>query len=96
MAKNHRRSCYNSCGPYLGTDRIHRILDAPEVNRQLKRSFAHFLANQKAEEEARAVLNHLAAQDNALAIIHQTLDKLVTPQDTAGKLENHVDKQDAD
>ena len=55
-----------------------------------------FLVNQKTEEEARAILTHLAAQDNALAIIHQTLDKLVTPQDTAGKLENHVDKHEAD
>ena len=55
-----------------------------------------FLVNQKTEEEARAILTHLAAQDNALAIIHQTLDKLVTPQDTTGKLENHVDKQETD
>ncbi|HMR65895.1 MAG TPA: DUF1003 domain-containing protein [Anaerolineae bacterium] len=32
-----------------------------------------FLINQKAEEEIRAILNHLAAQDLALAEIHQLL-----------------------
>ena len=32
-----------------------------------------FIINQKAEEEVRAILTHLAAQDEALAIIHETL-----------------------
>lgn len=32
-----------------------------------------FLINQKTEEEVRAILTHLAAQDEALAAIHQTL-----------------------
>jgi uncharacterized membrane protein len=32
-----------------------------------------YLVNQKAEEEVRAILNHLAAQDEALAQIHQLL-----------------------
>ena len=35
-----------------------------------------FLVNQKTEEEVRAILTHLAAQDHALAIIHETLDSL--------------------
>jgi uncharacterized membrane protein len=46
-------------------------------NRQTERDRveAHndFLINQKAEEEIRAILDHLAAQDQALAIIHGTL-----------------------
>ncbi|GIK43276.1 MAG: membrane protein [Chloroflexota bacterium] len=32
-----------------------------------------YLINQKAEEEIRAILNHLAAQDQALGVIHQML-----------------------
>jgi uncharacterized membrane protein len=32
-----------------------------------------FLINQKAEEEIRAILDHLAAQDQALIHVHQTL-----------------------
>jgi uncharacterized membrane protein len=55
-----------------------------------------FLVNQKTEEEVRAILNHLAAQDNALAIIHQTIDNLVTSPNTAGKPQNHADKHKAD
>ena len=35
-----------------------------------------FLINQKAEEEIRAVLSHLAAQDQALSVVHETLDNL--------------------
>ena len=35
-----------------------------------------FLINQKAEEEIRAVLAHLAAQDQALSVVHETLDNL--------------------
>jgi uncharacterized membrane protein len=35
-----------------------------------------FLINQKAEEEVRAMLAHLAAQDQALALIHETLANL--------------------
>lgn len=35
-----------------------------------------YLVNQKAEEEIRAILDHLAAQDQALAIIHQMLLEL--------------------
>jgi len=46
-------------------------------NRQIARDRleAHhdFLINQKAEEEIRAILDHLAAQDQALAQIHQVL-----------------------
>lgn len=55
-----------------------------------------FLVNQKAEEEIRAILNHLAAQNNALAVIHGMLDSLVASPNAAGKLENHIDKHDAD
>jgi uncharacterized membrane protein len=54
-----------------------------------------FLVNQKAEEEVRAILTHLAAQDHALTIIHQTLDNLVTSPNTSGELENHNDKNSA-
>ncbi len=32
-----------------------------------------YVVNQKAEEEVRAVLDHLAAQDQALAVIHEML-----------------------
>jgi uncharacterized membrane protein len=32
-----------------------------------------YVVNQKAEEEVRAVLDHLAAQDQALAVIHEIL-----------------------
>jgi len=35
-----------------------------------------YLINQKAEEEVRAVLEHLAAQDEALLTIHEMLDAL--------------------
>jgi uncharacterized membrane protein len=46
-------------------------------NRQAERDRleAHndFLVNQKAEEEVRAVLDHLAAQDRALEAIHEAL-----------------------
>ena len=35
-----------------------------------------FLINQKAEEEIRAILAHLAAQDQALSVVHETLDNL--------------------
>ncbi|MBI1880986.1 MAG: DUF1003 domain-containing protein [Chloroflexi bacterium] len=35
-----------------------------------------YLINQKAEEEIRAILDHLAAQDQALGIIHQMLLEL--------------------
>ena len=55
-----------------------------------------FLVNQKAEEEVRAILTHLAAQDHALATIHQMLDSLVASPDTAGEIEDHKDHHDAD
>ena len=35
-----------------------------------------YLINQKAEEEVRAILDHLAAQDEALATINDTLEQL--------------------
>jgi len=35
-----------------------------------------FLINQKAEEEIRAILAHLAAQEQALSVVHETLDNL--------------------
>ena len=35
-----------------------------------------FLINQKAEKEIRAILAHLAAQDQALSVVHETLDNL--------------------
>ena len=43
--------------------------------RDFSRVEAHndYLINQKAEEEIRAVLNHLAAQDEALSLICQRL-----------------------
>ena len=37
-----------------------------------------YLVNQKAEEEIRAILDHLAAQDQALAQMHQVLVELHT------------------
>ena len=40
-----------------------------------------YLINQKAEEEIRAVLDHLAAQDQALAQMHQVLVELHTQGD---------------
>lgn len=40
-----------------------------------------FLINQKTEEEVRAILTHLAAQDQALAAIHQALLDLHGPRD---------------
>jgi uncharacterized membrane protein len=55
-----------------------------------------FLVNQKAEEEIRAILDHLAAQDNALGVIHGILDGLVASPNTPGKMEDHVDKHDTD
>jgi uncharacterized membrane protein len=39
-----------------------------------------FLVNQKTEEEVRAILTHLAAQDQALAAIHQALLDLPGPE----------------
>jgi uncharacterized membrane protein len=39
-----------------------------------------FLVNQKAEEEVRAILVHLAAQDEALAAIHQALLQRRAPE----------------
>ena len=41
-----------------------------------------FLINQKTEEEVRAILTHLAAQDQALAIIHEILNDLQGPKET--------------
>jgi uncharacterized membrane protein len=35
-----------------------------------------FLINQKTEEEVHAILNHLAAQDHALTILHEILENL--------------------
>ena len=35
-----------------------------------------FMINQKTEEEVRAILAHLAAQDQALSVIHEALDNL--------------------
>lgn len=55
-----------------------------------------FLVNQKAEEEVRAILTHLAAQDNALAIMHQMLGSLVATPNLPGETENHKDKNNAD
>ena len=41
-----------------------------------------FLINQKAEEEIRAILSHLVAQDQALAIIHEMLSDFQGPKKT--------------
>ena len=41
-----------------------------------------FLINQKAEEEVRAILTHLAAQDQALVIIHEILNDMQGPKET--------------
>jgi uncharacterized membrane protein len=41
-----------------------------------------FLINQKAEEEVRAILTHLAAQNQALLVIHDMVNSL---HDSAGK-----------
>ena len=40
-----------------------------------------YLVNQKAEEEVRAILDHLAAQDQALTQIHQLLQDLQAQSD---------------
>jgi len=39
-----------------------------------------FAINQKAEEEVRAILDHLAAQDIALSRIHEMLDQQMLPR----------------
>jgi uncharacterized membrane protein len=39
-----------------------------------------FQLNQKAEEEVRAILSHLEAQDQALTIIHEMLSELQKPK----------------
>jgi uncharacterized membrane protein len=41
-----------------------------------------FQLNQKAEEEVRAILSHLEAQDQALTIIHEMLSELQKPKET--------------
>jgi uncharacterized membrane protein len=41
--------------------------------------------NHKAEEEIRAILEHLAAQDQALARIHQILLDLPAPPDMSAQ-----------
>jgi uncharacterized membrane protein len=43
-----------------------------------------FLINQKAEEEVRAILTHLTAQDQALAAIHQALHNPPGPPEAKG------------
>ncbi len=47
-----------------------------EAERDRIEAHNDFLINQKAELEVRAVLEHLAAQDRALTIIHEQLDNL--------------------
>ncbi|MCA9936029.1 MAG: DUF1003 domain-containing protein, partial [Anaerolineales bacterium] len=37
-----------------------------------------YAINQKAEEEVRAILEHLAAQDEALTLIHDQISKLTS------------------
>ena len=59
---------------------------APIIMMSQNRQAAHdrieahedFLINQKAEEEIRAILDHLAAQDRAMEEMHQLLLKLTT------------------
>jgi hypothetical protein len=41
------------------------------------------LINEKAEEEARVILDHLTAQNKALAAIYETLQELQIKCDTA-------------
>jgi uncharacterized membrane protein len=41
-----------------------------------------FLINQKTEEEVRAILTHLAAQDQALVIIHEILNDMQGQKET--------------
>jgi uncharacterized membrane protein len=57
-------------------------------NRQASRdrleSHYDFLVNQKAEEEIRAILEHLDAQNNALSEIHRLLNQL---QETESSME---------
>jgi uncharacterized membrane protein len=61
-------------------------------NRQAARdrleSHNDYLVNQKAEEEVRAILDHLAAQDQALAQMHQVLLELQARSEVAS---NEVD-----
>ena len=47
-----------------------------------------YLVNQKAEEEVRAILEHLAAQDQALTQMHQLLQSLQAQND--GRQESEV------
>jgi len=46
-----------------------------------------YVINQKAEEEIRAILEHLTAQDQALSLIHQTIDKM-NPQEGPAEAES--------
>lgn len=47
-----------------------------------------YIVNQKAEEEVRAILEHLEAQDMALSLISQSLEK-IAPQGNSGEAESH-------
>jgi uncharacterized membrane protein len=60
-----------------------------QVTRDRIEAHNDYLVDQKAEEEVRAILGHLAAQDRALALIYQMLggqvegppgDRASTPQ----------------
>lgn len=47
-----------------------------QANRDRLEAHNDYLVNQKAEEEIRAILDHLAAQDAALLEIHRLLEEL--------------------
>jgi uncharacterized membrane protein len=53
-----------------------------------------YLINQKAEEEVRAILNHLAAQDQALAQMHQLLLELQTRSGVASDEVDYSESSD--
>lgn len=54
-----------------------------------------YLVNQKAEEEIRAILEHLAAQDQALAQIHQMLLTLQSDHPAETASQDGTDSQQA-
>lgn len=53
-----------------------------------------YLVNQKAEEEVRAILDHLAAQDQALAQMHQVLLELQARSEVASDEVDYSESSD--
>jgi hypothetical protein len=55
----------------------------PEDRRGMVESREHYLINENAEEEVHVILNHLIAQNKALAAINETLRELQINADKA-------------